>query len=242
MSAALCCERSRHTVDQVFSRSSVGNRGLRFRHSSLSNEASTTQALAVSALSRSGAAFLAYRLSCLPQSEMSFDMGSVVGELLPLAVGVAVSPVAVIATILMLLSKRAGSTSAGFAVGWLLGIFIATVLFVILSSAVSTSDDGPSATWMQAVDEMTAVKGLGLGFALAAINPKNLLMCIAAGVSIGSASLATSGAITSILVFTVIASSTVAIPVIGYLVAADRLRKPLANLKVWLEDNNTTVM
>ena len=96
--------------------------------------------------------------------------------------------------------------------------------------------------WMQAVDEMTAAKGLGLGFALAAINPKNLLMCIAAGVSIGSASLATSGAITSILVFTVIASSTVAIPVIGYLVAADRLRKPLANLKVWLEDNNTTVM
>ena len=121
-------------------------------------------------------------------------MGSVVGELLPLAVGVAVSPVAVIATILMLLSKRAGSTNAGFAVGWLLGIFIATVFFVILSSAVSTSDDGPSATvswiklalgvlllavgvkqwrgrsgehetpkWMQAIDEMTAVKGLGLG-------------------------------------------------------------------------------
>jgi len=200
-------------------------------------------------------------------------MGSVIGDLLPIAVGVAVSPVAVIATILMLLSKRAGSTSVGFAVGWLLGIVIATVFFVILSSAVSTSDDGPSATvswiklalgvllltvgvkqwrgrsgehetpkWMQAVDEMTAVKGLGLGFALAAINPKNLLMCIAAGVSIGSASLATSGVITSILVFTIIASSTVAIPVIGYLVAADRLREPLANLKVWLQDNNTTVM
>lgn len=58
---------------------------------------------------------------------------------------------------------------------------------------------------MQAIDEMTAVKGLGL-------------------------------------VFTIIASSTVAIPVIGYLVAADRLREPLANLKVWLQDNNTTVM
>jgi threonine/homoserine/homoserine lactone efflux protein len=95
---------------------------------------------------------------------------------------------------------------------------------------------------MQAIDEMTAVKGLGLGFALAAINPKNLLMCIAAGVSIGSASLATSGVIASVLVFTIIASSTVAIPVIGYLVAADRLREPLAKLKVWLQDNNTTVM
>ena len=200
-------------------------------------------------------------------------MGSVIGDLLPIAVGVAVSPGAVIATILMLLSKRAGSSSIGFAVGWLLGIFIATVLFVLLSSALSTSDDGPSTTaswiklalgvlllvvgvkqwrgrngghetpkWMQAIDEMTAVKGLGLGFALAAINPKNLLMCIAAGVSIGSASLATSGVIASVLVFTIIASSTVAIPVVGYVVAADRLREPLAKLKVWLQDNNTTVM
>lgn len=200
-------------------------------------------------------------------------MGSVIGDLLPLAVGVAVSPVPIIAAILMLLSKRAGSTSVGFAVGWLLGIIVATALFVILSGTVSTSDDGPSTTvswiklalgilllvfgvkqwrgrggehatpkWMQAIDEMTAVKGLGLGFALAAINPKNLLMCIAAGVSIGSASLATGEVIISILVFTIIAGSTVAIPVIGYLVAADRLREPLAKLKVWLQDNNTTVM
>ena len=32
------------------------------------------------------------------------------------------------------------------------------------------------------------------------------------------------------------------IPVVGYVVAADRLREPLAKLKVWLQDNNTTVM
>ncbi|ERB49916.1 hypothetical protein N806_01755 [Rhodococcus sp. P27] len=38
-------------------------------------------------------------------------MGSVIGDLLPLAVGVAVSPIPIIAAILMLLSKRAGSTS-----------------------------------------------------------------------------------------------------------------------------------
>ena len=204
---------------------------------------------------------------------MSFDMGSVIGDLLPLSIGVAVSPVPIIATILMLLSKRAGSTSIGFAAGWILGIIIATVLFVVLSSTISASDDGQSTTvswiklalgallltfgvkqwrsrggehetpkWMHAIDEMTAVKGLGLGFALAAINPKNLLMCIAAGVSIGSAALATGEVIVSTLVFTIIAASTVAIPVLGYLVAADRLRESLAKLKVWLQENNTTVM
>ena len=42
-------------------------------------------------------------------------MGSVIGDLLPLAVGVAVSPIPIIAAILMSLSKRAGSTSVGFA-------------------------------------------------------------------------------------------------------------------------------
>lgn len=67
----------RHTVSQVFSRSSVGgNRGLRFRHSSLSNEASTTQALAVSALSRSG-------ISCALLSAVA-DRGGAFSRLPPI--------------------------------------------------------------------------------------------------------------------------------------------------------------
>jgi hypothetical protein len=46
-------------------------------------------------------------------------MGAVVGDPLPLAVGVAVSPVPIIAVILMLLAPRASGTSAGFGLGWL---------------------------------------------------------------------------------------------------------------------------
>ena len=75
------------------------------------------------------------------------DMGSVIGELLPLAVGVAISPIPIIAVILMLLSKRAGGASAGFGVGWILGIVVATGIFVLLAGSVDASDsDGPSAT------------------------------------------------------------------------------------------------
>lgn len=200
-------------------------------------------------------------------------MGAVIGDLLPLAVGVAVSPIPIIAAILMLLSKRAGSTSVGFALGWLAGIVVATTIFVLLAGAISTSDDGPSTSssviklvlgvlllavgvrqwrgrtgehatpkWMAAIDDLTAVKSLGLAFALAAINPKNLLMCAAAGVTIGGASLSVEQQIGSVAVFTVIAASTVAIPVIGYLVAAQRLRAPLDALKQWLQTNNATVM
>ena len=133
-------------------------------------------------------------------------MGSVIGDLLPLAVGVAVSPVPIIAAILMLLGKRARTTSIGFAAGWLVGIVVATTVFVLLSGLLD-SDDGPSTTsswiklvigvallavgvrqwrgrgrhhdtpkWMSAIDEMKTGTALALGFALAAINPKNLLM------------------------------------------------------------------
>jgi Sap, sulfolipid-1-addressing protein len=199
-------------------------------------------------------------------------MGSVVGDLLPLAVGVAVSPIPIIAAILMLLSKRAGATSVGFALGWLAGIIVAVTIFVAVAGGINTTD-GPSTTsaviklvlgvlllavgvrqwrgrggehstpkWMAAIDDLTAAKSFGLAFALAAINPKNLLMCIAAGVTIGSASLSTGQQIGSVAIFTVIAASTVLVPVIGYLVAAQRLQKPLDELKQWLQTNNATVM
>ena len=65
-------------------------------------------------------------------------MGSVIGEILPLAVGIAISPVPIIAVILMLLSPRAKATSVSFLLGWLVGIIVAIVLFTLLSSVLSS--------------------------------------------------------------------------------------------------------
>jgi threonine/homoserine/homoserine lactone efflux protein len=80
---------------------------------------------------------------------------------------------------------------------------------------------------MAAIDSFTFVKALGLGFLLSAVNPKNLLMCVAAGSTIGSAGLSTGEAVAAIAIFTLIAASTVALPVVGFLVAHERLRQPL---------------
>ena len=199
-------------------------------------------------------------------------MGAVIGEILPLAIGVAVSPIPIIAAILMLFSKRAGSTSAGFLIGWILGIVVATAIFTALAGTLQTGGEPSAAAswikiglgvllllvgirqwrgrggqhdtpkWMAAIDEFTFVKALGLGFLLSAVNPKNLIMAAGAGVIIGSAGLSVGGDATAIAVFTAIAASTVAIPVLGYLVAAERMRGPLDSLKRWLQDNNATVM
>jgi hypothetical protein len=200
-------------------------------------------------------------------------MGAVIGEILPLAIGIAVSPIPIIAAILMLFSKRAGTTSAGFLIGWVLGIVAATAIFTALAGTLQTGGEPSAAAswikiglgvllllvgirqwrgregkhdnpkWMTAIDDFTFVKALGLGFLLSAVNPKNLIMAAGAGVVIGSAAaLSLGGDAVAVAVFTVVAASTVAVPVLGYLVAAERMRGPLDSLKAWLEHNNATVM
>ena len=71
-------------------------------------------------------------------------MGSVIGEILPLAVGIAISPIPIIAVILMLLSPRAKGTSVGFMIGWLLGIVIAIIAYTLLSSVIPQRSEGGS--------------------------------------------------------------------------------------------------
>jgi hypothetical protein len=71
-------------------------------------------------------------------------MGSVIGDILPLAVGIAISPIPIITAILMLLSPHAKGTSVGFLIGWTAGIIVAIVLFTLLSSVLPTDTGGPS--------------------------------------------------------------------------------------------------
>ncbi|RDI43642.1 GAP family protein [Nocardia mexicana] len=200
-------------------------------------------------------------------------MGSVIGELLPLAIGLAISPIPIVAIILMLLSRDAAGTSTGFAVGWIAGILCVTTVLVLLSGSADTADSGePSAAvswikiavgvalialaakqwhdradtaepgWMRALDGFTFPKAVGLGALLSAVNPKNLLLCVSAGAAIGTGGLPGSQETIALAVFTVLAASTVVIPVVGYRIAGERLHGELDTLKNWLQTNNHMVM
>jgi hypothetical protein len=58
---------------------------------------------------------------------------------------VAISPIPIIAIILMLLSKKAGANSLAFAVGWVVGVAGATAIVIAASGAIGTdSGGGPS--------------------------------------------------------------------------------------------------
>ena len=204
-------------------------------------------------------------------------MNQAIGAALPLALGVAISPIPIIAAILMLLSDRARATGPGFLVGWVGGILLAVSLFSALSSLVPEGGQGgvspiagavqivlgvaltlmaarqwrgrPRAGeepalpgWMNAISSFSFAKALGLGVLLSALNPKNLLLGAGAGVAIGIATGSVGTAAVAILAYAAVASSTVAVPILGFLVASQRLKDPLDRLRAWLAANNATIM
>jgi threonine/homoserine/homoserine lactone efflux protein len=78
-------------------------------------------------------------------------MGAAIGDILPLAVGVAISPVPVIAVVLMLGTPRARPNGLAFALGWVVGLTVAGGVILALASGNSQADDGGPETWVSIV-------------------------------------------------------------------------------------------
>ena len=71
-------------------------------------------------------------------------MGQAIGDLLPSAVGVAFSPIPIIAVILMLGTPKARTNGPAFAIGWVLGLIIVSTVIVLLAGDADDSDSGSS--------------------------------------------------------------------------------------------------
>jgi threonine/homoserine/homoserine lactone efflux protein len=81
-------------------------------------------------------------------------VGGAVGQILPLAVGVAISPVPIIAVILMLFSARAKVNGSAFAVGWVIGIAAVTAVALLIGSASDASTSSSASdtvSWIKLV-------------------------------------------------------------------------------------------
>jgi hypothetical protein len=74
-------------------------------------------------------------------------MGEAIGQLLPFAVGVAVSPMPIVAVILMLVTPRARSNGPSFLLGWLVGVGVGGAVLLAIAKPTNASDDGAPADW-----------------------------------------------------------------------------------------------
>src|SRR5262245_6324619 len=74
-----------------------------------------------------------------------------IGELLPSAIGVALSPLPIVAVILMLGTDRARSNGPAFALGWIAGLVIVSVIVVLVAGDADNphSATSTSINWLQ---------------------------------------------------------------------------------------------
>jgi hypothetical protein len=203
-------------------------------------------------------------------------MGQAIGEVLPFAIGVAISPVPIIAVILVLFSARARVNGPVFLAAWVVGVaVVSVVVYLIADGGDVSTDDGASDTtnwiklllgvllvvlavrgwrrahaatateppkWMASIDSLTPVKTAGLAVLLSALNPKNLALSLAAGASLAQAGVSGSEAMVGLVVFVLVASASIALPVAFYLLGGDRAADVLDGWKAWLSTHNDAVM
>jgi threonine/homoserine/homoserine lactone efflux protein len=75
-------------------------------------------------------------------------MGDAIGQMLPAAVGVALSPLPIVAVVLMLVSRRGRVNGPAFVLGWIAGLAIVGAIVLSVSSGAGASEDGAPATWL----------------------------------------------------------------------------------------------
>jgi threonine/homoserine/homoserine lactone efflux protein len=194
------------------------------------------------------------------------------GEVFGLALAIAASPFPVIPAILLLFTARPRPTSLAFLGGWLVGIGVVTGAFALLAGVVKSGGDSPTwlswvrvaagailavygilqwtsrneshelPRWMRSIQDATPARGLRLALLLSVANPKVLLLAAAAGLDIGAAQSTAAGTVLAAVLFTLVASISVAAPVLAYAVAGPRVLPPLEKAKDWLTRNNAAVM
>lgn len=204
-------------------------------------------------------------------------MGHGISAILTFAVGVAISPVPIIAVTLMLFSQRARVNGLMFLLGWIVALAVASgiaylaadqanaatdsttsdaiawgkivfgVLFLLLAARNWRSRPAPGTEpempkWMAGIDALKPAKALGLGLLLAGVNPKNLMLAAAAGAALAALGLSTANAVGSLIVFVVVASLTIAGPVVYFLLGGDDAKARLDEMKNWLALHNNAVM
>jgi hypothetical protein len=71
-----------------------------------------------------------------------------IGQVLSLGVGVSLSPVPIIAVVLMLGTPRARVNGPAFVLGWILGLTVVGVIVLVIAGGAGANDAGEPATWV----------------------------------------------------------------------------------------------
>ncbi|HTZ22943.1 MAG TPA: GAP family protein [Streptosporangiaceae bacterium] len=204
-------------------------------------------------------------------------MGKAIGGSLPLAVGIALSPIPIIAVVLMLTSRKAKVNGPVFVLGWLIGLGVVGAIVLSVAGPAGASKSGSPAAWvswvkivlavllllvalrqfrgrprggeqpqmpkwMASIDKTTPVAALGLAAVLSGANPKNLLLAVGGGAAIAQTGIPGGQQAIAYLVFALIGTLGVGVPVVIYFALGKRSDEVLGELKDWMSQHNAVIM
>jgi hypothetical protein len=119
---------------------------------------------------------------------------------------------------------------------WLrIGIGVALILLGCRRWATRERDAQTPSKWLTTFSRITPLSAATIGVVLVLINPKILLVTAAAGLSIGTAELTSTAATVAVAFYTTVAASTVAVPILAYVMAAERVDPQLERGRKWIE-------
>jgi hypothetical protein len=200
------------------------------------------------------------------------NWASVLAKLIPLGLVIALSPITVIPAVLVLHAPRPRPAGLAFLGGWVLGLVALTAVFVGASDLLGDLQHSPprwaswlrvvlgsaliafgvfswltrrrhtkTPVWLRSFSKLTPVRA-GVTGAVLGLRPEVLILCAAAGLAIGTGGLSVARGWISGAVFVIVSASTVAIPILAYVGAGDRLDDALERLKDWMEENHGAMM
>jgi threonine/homoserine/homoserine lactone efflux protein len=95
---------------------------------------------------------------------------------------------------------------------------------------------------MQALDRATAIKAFAAGATLAGVNPKNIVLIVAAEAAVAQTEISTSAQAVVLAIFVVLASLGAAAPVVISLAFGERARALLARFNDWMVVNTNAIL
>ncbi len=194
-------------------------------------------------------------------------------DILPMAAGIALSPIPIAAVVSILLAADTSKASA-FLLGWTTGILaIGLLVLFIPGLRLLNGDPTPLAGWLRIVlgsallvaawrkwqkrpgpetlveepkflakiDSYNGWKALILGVTLSVFNPKSFVLASSSAMTIYEAKIFGKEKAAVLIVFAIISSLSVAIPITFTWARRDKAQKILEDLKDWLIANNTAV-
>jgi hypothetical protein len=119
------------------------------------------------------------------------------------------------------------------------------LLYLALRKWQTRSDQGKQESlpsWMATIESASIIKALGFGVLLSGFNPKNLVFMLAAALAIAEAGLTRAGELISLVVYVLVASIGVGMPVLWHAFSRERASRTLTEWRSALTSNYATIM